>query len=384
MPRVLWLTATLLWLAPTLAAQEGSVTPRTSHRIELSGLVLFNGFYTDDNVDLVELPQVVLPVSPFAAAAPQAGGGSLRQTRLALSGFARGVLGGRASGEVDVDFFGGTRSSPTPRLRRAVGKLESHNAWLLFGQEASVMSTLNPSTFASVGVPGFTAAGNLSAWIPQIRVGVQSGGRIRGGLEVAAVAPRTGEAVVDAATPDSAERSRRPYIQGRVLARWDDGQTEGELSIAGHYGWFLLRTDSLLVTKAAAVTARIAITRYVEFRGEAFVGEALGTLGGGGIGQNVSPSGTPVRTRGGWAQLNFHPTPDWEIGGGYGLDDPDDADIDPLVGIIKNASWETHLHWRPRPLVFGFEYRRLETTYADAMVGLMNANHVNVSMGFEF
>ena len=36
------------------------------------------------------------------------------------------------------------------------------------------------------------------------------------------------------------------------------------------------------------------------------------------------------------------------------------------------------------PLLFAVEYRRLETTYADAVYDLQTANHVNLALGFEF
>ena len=51
---------------------------------------------------------------------------------------------------------------------------------------------------------------------------------------------------------------------------------------------------------------------------------------------------------------------------------------------LENLSWETHLIWRPHPLVFGLEYRRIETTYGDVDIGKRTANHVNVAMGFVF
>jgi hypothetical protein len=91
----------------------------------------------------------------------------------------------------------------------------------------------------------------------------------------------------------------------------------------------------------------------------------------------------PVRAKGGWAQLNVRPHPAVEVGGGYGLDDPDDADLDPATALLRNLSWEGHVQWRPAPLVLGVEFRRLETTYGPA-IGTLLAHHVNVAAGFEF
>jgi hypothetical protein len=119
----------------------------------------------------------------------------------------------------------------------------------------------------------------------------------------------------------------------------------------------------------------------VELVGEAFTGKALAGLGGGGIGQNFGVGGAPVRTKGGWAQLNVRPVHDWMVGGGCGLDDPNDADV-PATGRFKNLVCEGHVEWRPAgPLLFGFTFRRLQTTYAN---GTFTANHLNLAAGYHF
>ena len=119
----------------------------------------------------------------------------------------------------------------------------------------------------------------------------------------------------------------------------------------------------------------------VELIGEAFVGKGLAGLGGGGIGQNTGAAGVPVRTKGGWGQLNLRASPLWMFGGGCGIDDPDDADVG-AAGRLKNFVCEGHAEWRPHgPVVFGFEFRRLKTTYR---AGDFTANHMNLAAGFRF
>jgi hypothetical protein len=88
-----------------------------------------------------------------------------------------------------------------------------------------------------------------------------------------------------------------------------------------------------------------------------------------------------VDSRGGWVQLNVRLSSAWEVGGGWGLDDPDDADL-PTSGRLKNSAAEGHLHWRPGGgLLLGFEARRIETTYAGARE---QAWHVNGFAGVAF
>lgn len=174
-------------------------------------------------------------------------------------------------------------------------------------------------------------------------------------------------------------------IEGRLLARWGDQDIDGgEVSLGGHLGWFATTGDSTLTSKGAAVAVRTFVTEFVELRGEAFIGEALTVLGGGGAGQNFGVGGVPVRTVGGWGQVNFLPYPEWEIGAGFGMDDPDDADLTPGGGTLQNKSWETHVTWRPRPLLFGVELRRIFTTYGDPTIGEQGATHLNLAMGLQF
>ena len=359
--------------------------------VELTGFVLVNGFYTSARVNNSDVPQ-------FAENDPTgigAIGGAIRQTRLGVSITESDVLGGDFSGEVDVDFFGGQQPSsggrtfPLLRLRRAFATVTWQNVrptvQLLFGQESPLVAERSPRSLASVGFPDFAGAGNLWLWIPQIRLTGEVGSRVRLALQGAVLAPGTGSPQTTFATqPDSAERSGRPYLQGRVRVAWGPTDDPSELAIGGHAGWFLghdsTSGDTLLVSNALTADGRIKLG-VVELIGEAFVGKGLAGLGGGGIGQNTGAAGVPVRTKGGWGQLNLRASPLWMFGGGCGIDDPDDVDVG-AAGRLKNFVCEGHAEWRPHgPVVFGFEFRRLKTTYR---AGDFTANHMNLAAGFRF
>jgi hypothetical protein len=92
--------------------------------------------------------------------------------------------------------------------------------------------------------------------------------------------------------------------------------------------------------------------------------------------------GIPVRTTGGWGQLLVRPSAAWEIGGGAGIDDPDDADLN-ADSRLRNASVEGHLLWRKTPIVLGLEVREIRTRYAPPLETL-GATHINLAAGFEF
>ncbi len=365
------------------------VTPRAGNKVELGGLVLTNGFYNNARVNSSDLPTFVLspdPASPYTASAL---GGTARQTELTFSTSASNVLGASFTGEIDADFYGGqqafARLFPLLHLKRSKAELRWPHAWVMVGADAPPISGVNPSSFSARSIPGFTSAGNLWFWLPQVRLGAEVGSAVRLGLEASALAPTSNEGPT-AFQPEAsrAEHSKRPFVEARLIGRWENPQSSGEISVGGHYGWYATASvDTMRVTRAVGATARFNVTPYVEVRGEAFLGQALASLGGGGIGQDFGLADVPVRTRGGWAQLNVLPIPQVEIGGGYGFDDPTDADLILATARLKNVAFEGHLHLKPGPVILALEFRRIETTYP-APRGKLYVNHINVGTGFRF
>jgi len=360
--------------------------PAAKRTVELTGLVLVNGFFTNARVNNSDVPQFADSLAPASAI-----GGTIRQTRLGIVVTDPDGLRGSFSGEVDLDFFGGQQPStggrtfPLLRLRRAVGIVSWPHAQLLFGQESPLVAERSPRSLASVGFPDFAAAGNLWLWLPQFRATLEQGYTLRLAEQVAVLAPTSGAAQgLFTTQPDSAERSRRPYLQARVRLAWGPTDDPSEIAVGGHLGW-LASADTLFQSRAVTADARVKVGS-VELLAEAFSGKALAGLGGGGIGQSRGPTGEEVRTKGGWGQLNVRPRTELIVGGGCGIDDPDDGDLSDALGNargrLKNVVCEGHVDLRPGgPLVFGVEFRRLETTYPS---GKFTANHLNLAAGFRF
>jgi hypothetical protein len=375
-----------------LAAVEAAPAPAQEPDIEASvhGLILMNAFHTTDNVNNSDVPQFAVPPG---ATAPEGSSSSatVRQSRITAFALVPEFAGGVLEGELDVDFFGGQQPStggrtfPLLRVRRAVAELTWNRVALLVGQESPPIAAVSPSSIASVGFPDFAGAGNLWLWIPQIRLSgdLPASGAVRVGVEIAALAPTSGDPQGAFATqPDIAERSGRPFLQGRVRGRWGQGEQLGEVSAGGHYGWILDAAGARVPSKALAVSVWTPLGSRLDFRAEAFTGQAVGGLGGGGIGQNMVRDGVPVRSIGGWAQLNLRPSVRWEIGGGAGIDDPDDEDLGD-ASRLRNLAVEGHVTWRRLPAVLGVEVRHLRTRYREP-VGDLTATQVNLGMGFEF
>ncbi|MGH7580710.1 MAG: hypothetical protein ACREM9_11100 [Gemmatimonadales bacterium] len=356
----------------------------------MHGLVLMNAFHTTDNVNNSDVPQFAVPAAPTTPAAGTSSA-TVRQSRVTVFGLVPEFAGGALEGELDVDFFGGQQPSsggrtfPLLRIRRAIAELTWNRVSLLVGQESPPIAAVSPSSLASIGFPDFAGADNLWLWIPQVRLSADLAptGGVRIGAEVAALAPTSGEPQGSFVTqPDIAERSGRPFLQGRVRGRWGQGDRSGEVSAGGHYGWILDASGGRVPSKALALSVWTPVGSDVELRAEAFTGQALAGLGGGGIGQNMVIDGVPVRAKGGWAQLNLRPTMQWEIGGGAGIDDPDDDDLGD-ASRLRNVAVEGHITWRRLPAVVGVEVRHFRTRYR-APVDDLTATQINLGMGFEF
>ena len=377
----------LVGLFTALASPALVAAQHPDIQAQIHGLILVNAFANSDAFNNSDVPQFVAPRP--GGESQNAAGATIRQSRVRATALVPEFAGGQLSGELDVDFFGGQQPStggrtfPLLRIRRAFAELTRGRLNVFVGQESPPIAEINPSSLASIGIPEFAGAGNLWLWIPQVRVGatLASASAVRFGVEAAVLAPTSGDAQAAFFTqPDIAEQTSRPYLQGRLRARWGDGETQGELNLGGHYGW-LETGGGRVSSRALAASVWTPIARGLEVRGEAYTGEALAGLGGGGIGQNFGLDSAVVSTTGGWIQLNGRPGGGWEIGGGAGMDDPDDADLDPATQRLRNLAVEGHASWRRAPAVLGAEVRWLQTRYGS---GDVSGTQVNVAMGFEF
>lgn len=392
-------------------AEEAETAARTRSRarLELSARLLMNGFWTSDRVNVVDVPQVVLP--------PAAGGGAvlgatLRQSRVGAVAVVTDVLRGTFDASVDVDFFGGVQTGagdrrlfPEPRLRTARARLVWARTELLVGSETPLVSDLDPMSVAAVGIPDFSGAGNLWNWLPQVRLTREVGDStapVRLALQGAVLAPYAGAQVVgEPDAVDAAERSRRPFVEGRVRARWGAAAAEhdlpaltdvldggGEMGVGVHRGWVDVGGGVRRASRAVTLDARVALARGVELRGEGYAGgQLLRGLGGGAVGQAFgrpapgAPAGSlgpPLRDAAGWAQLNWRPHPVLLGGAGCGVNA---VNGDDRPQRHRNAVCAAHVAWRPvQPLLVGVEWRRLRTRY-DA--GAFVAHHLNLALGVE-
>ncbi len=367
-------------------AASGVIT-RSRMQLELTGRVLVHTFRNERRVNNQDNPQFVRPdsTSPLPISAL---GMAIRQTTIGAVLTARDVMGGSFIGDIDVDFYGGQQPSsggrtfPLLRIRTARGTVRWTHGELMIGQETPLIAGLNPVSPAAIGTPGFVTAGNLWLWLPQVRATVEAGGPVRIALQGAVQSSITGDPVgVFDTDADPAERSGIPAVEGRVRLRVGEDDRTSELGCGGHLGTVQIPGATGVRTNAVACDARLAFP-YAEIRAEGYVGRGLRGLGGGGVSQNLTRTGTePLHDEGGWVQLNVDPHPLLRVGAGCGVDQPRKVDV-AVGGRLRNRSCAGYTILRPSgPLFIGAEVRQISTTYA---AGDVRNNHLNLALGFEF
>ena len=125
-------------------------------------------------MDSQDVPTWAIPEIPNVSG--QTFGASLRQSEIGLEVFGPHLAGARTSGNLQLDFAGGSPNVPNgvnfglARLRIASMRMDWKNTSIVAGQDNSFFSPLSPTSFASLAIPAFSYAGNLWGWIPQVRI----------------------------------------------------------------------------------------------------------------------------------------------------------------------------------------------------------------------
>ena len=380
-------------LREQLAAQASSgATTRSRSPIEFSGRILMNAFINQGRSNNVDVPTFAVPAAKSFQ--DHSGGASFRQTILSFTAQGAKLWGADASASLEGDFFGGVQTGaggrllfPEPRLRIAKLTLAWETGELMVGQDVSLITPVLPVGLAALGEPTFAGSGHLWAWLPQVRVTKTLGasGPVTWALQGALVSPWGGHWLAgDVDSTDFGERTRLPFVQARLRARWGEEEMRGEVGVGVHYGWIATLGDTNLTSNAVSLTWQVPFTSWMEMRGEAYTGQVLQGLGDGGAGQNFGQNALgkkiPLRDTGGWLQLNFKPDAGWTLGFGAGRSQPNDSD---LPDITRNDLAEAHMIWRPGGLpVISLELKEIQTTYR--ATGLSRTRQVNLGFGVEF
>ncbi|MFP4106246.1 MAG: DcaP family trimeric outer membrane transporter [Phycisphaerae bacterium] len=287
------------------------------------------------------------------------------QTRLGVKFMGPEIAGGKTSGRVELDFYGGgADNKANPRIRMALFRIDWADQGLTFlaGQDNDVVAPLNPFTL-DFGVLGW--AGNIGFRRAQIRLtkcwDLGKDSTLSGTV---ALARNIGDGS-DFGPGDSGEDYGMPHLQYRVAATFPlINKLKSTVGISGHWGREELDTDAmdnheLYDTWSVVLDAYVPITDWLSVKGEAFTGRNLDAYLGG-IGQGVNTTlDREVDSCGGWGAVSLGPWDKWRFNIGAGVDTVDKGDVNAgarttnrvifgnaIYSLSENASWGFEMsHW---------------------------------------
>jgi hypothetical protein len=386
---------------------QAKVESGSKYRVRLSGIVLVNMFYNSGAVDNLDFPAIA--AQPSALDTGATFGGSPRQSQIGIEAFGPDIAGAHTSASVKFDFAGGFPNSPNGasmglvRLRTGTVRFDWVNTSVIAGQDQLFFAPLAPTSLASLAVPALSYSGNLWAWMPQIRVEhrVSLRGHSTLLLQAGILDSLSGETPQSSfeRTPSWAERSGQPAYAGRLswsVPAFDENMTIGAGGFYGGESWGFGRTvDSW----ASTLDLVLPVGHLFEFSGQFYRGRAVAGLNGA-IGQDALLSGplsNPASTiqgldsMGGWVQLKFKPTTNFEINGAFGQDNPFTSELrrfpqtPTFYGTLfsRNMSPSLNFIYQVRSdVLFSLEYRRLQTS---PLIGNpFKVNHTTLSVGYVF
>jgi len=356
-----------------------------AHRlpVTLTGMVLFNSYLNGRYSGGFEDPLSASPVSGASGT-----GATLSQSILGLTFQGPRILGGGAvSGQLHMDFWGGSSNSLNHliRLRVATISIDWKNQSLTIGQDKPIVSPRDPTSLAQVAFAPLTYAGNPWLWQPQIRfeqrvaLGENSG--IRARLGVYETSESTSAAIAEYANYVS---SARPAIEGR-FEFWRKFGKEGRIEIAP--GFHTSQTHVLgrsIASQLFTTDWLIQPVAKVQFTGMFFTGQNASGIGALPNGFTIfSPYRIrAVNTTGGWAQLSFLPTQrlSFNIFGGQESHSP----IDLTAGeITRNFEYAGNAIYKlGSNVVLGVEAAQVRTKFLLQSSHLVN--HYDAAIGYLF
>lgn len=351
--------------------------------IRVTGMALFNGFLNGKASGGQQYPTFAWPGSQAT------GGGSIYQTTLGLeySG-PQTFLGGKVYGNVYMDFAGGSGAPLNLGFRLRTGEIEIEWAdrSLMVGQESPIIAPREPASLAQVEFAPLSGAGNLWAWIPQVRFEQRIHFTDQSGVRAQIAAVQTNEVQPYQQASQSAEAAR-PGIEGRLefYHRFQSESGDGRrVEIAPGF-----HTSVTHVAGTSVSSNLFSLDWFanplgkLEFSGAFFSGENVAPIGGL-EGFTILPTGVAiaVHSQGGWSQLSLPVTSRLTFHLFSGLEAGRTADL-AAYALGRNWLYGANLFYRLAPNVLaGAEVSQARTTYIDSRFRLNN--HYDLALAYLF
>lgn len=393
--------------APKQAQAEEPAEVKSGKHVPLTiyGALIFNAGLNTANVNLGDAGSIVTKPGSTATAGDQNYFETPRQTRFGVRLDPTDVAGAKLTGDFEVDAYSGVApfndgiNMGLFRLRLAYGRLDWKNVALEVGQEWSIFAPLNPSSIAMYAVAEFNGSGNPWVRLPQVRLEtkgtINSSNRLL--YQIAASDPDDGdydEAFGGTRPPGAGELGRMPALESRLAWSSTVGDRDFVLGFSGRYGRGknVGTVNNVTVVQpvdswGAAIDYMLPFTHVFNLSGEAYEGRALGIYDVA-VGESVGAVGTPgghgVLSRGGWAQLQFNLNKQWQLNGGYGIDNPSASDI--AVGMRNRNEnlFANFIYKLNSNIELSLEYRRLLTYFRNQPLSTGRANQFTLSAAYLF
>jgi hypothetical protein len=388
--------------------EQVKVESSSKYRLKLSGIVLFNIFDTSGQVDNLDVPAIAVQPSPYSFTGSVSA--SFRQSLLGLRGIGPTLFGAKTSADLQLDFI---NTAGSPYGGAAVGLVGLRTARLQFdwskfsvigGFETPFFSPNSPTSYLSLAVPAFAAAGNLWNWTPQIRAErrfdfASSEFKVEAGL-LDSIGYSVSNA--DMRVPTPGESARQPVYAVRVSGNNRSEDHAISFGVSGIYSRLRFADGQMLSASGVIADWQFPLTSKFQLSGAFFSGKGLDGFGGFALPvvqpqdyahylYATAPALARIPVIGGWSQLKFtlNSRSEFNAAGGLGARDAGRlraaAAYDPSLLPVppSNRVYFFNYIFRPRSdLLFSAEYRRFHTS---AIFGGPNvAGQVGLAAGFLF
>jgi uncharacterized coiled-coil protein SlyX len=377
------------------------VETESKYPLKVTGLLLFNAFVNTRQVDISAAPA-------YARAGSGSTGLSLRQTVLGLDARGPHLFGATSHADLRVDFFAnGTQSnyaaSGLLRLRTTHATLDWPNTEAFVELDRSILEPNQPSSLVAIAQPELAWAGNLWSWSPQIGVSHQFALSDSSRIKAQAALIDTSDPQLPGSPSSNSpvtqtELSRWPGTEARIAFLHGENGVGPEIGAGGYFSPHRDGDGDSFNAWAATVDLRLPLTRYFEMTANAYRGQALAGLGGGGyVNYFYQYAGSAEVARalddvGGWTQLKARAGQRVEMNAGYGTDNPFAKEIQAAIsssgatyyaGLARNRSFFSNVIYSPSAyLLFSLEYKRLWTNYGTGPPAYSDV--VGIGAGYKF
>lgn len=339
-------------------------------KLNLYGYVKLSSAYDSSRTAYGDASFWVLPDSA-------SGGGkseltfSARETRAGLNITTPESGGRNFSGRIELDLCDEpqTVNKYSPRLRLAYMDVAWSKGWSLrFGQEWDTYVSFHP-TIIDAGAIAYQ--GHLYGRHPQVKLtkDTKVGNNTTVTTKFALQHGRNSSDLDGDGQPDENAASTPSVHASMVVKSKLFAGQDSIFSISGAYGREKLNGTAHPGTYKSWMIhggVQLPLSQHFTLQGLAWTGENLDNYLGG-IGQGVNAAlGTEVASYGGWGQGVVTFNKKFKVGVGYGIDDPDDGDLE-LMGNARVANdkvFSNFFYNFTDRMTFSVEYSHLRTSYA--------------------